>query len=84
MAVGTFVDKHGGEAITSEHQRVGANEHSEMLHTHASGRTIDEGAVVFSEPVKTSGPTGSSSCPPRIAATAAAQLLKGFTSGTSP
>lgn len=45
-------------------------------------KPIDEGAVIFYAPVKTTGPTGSSLCLPGIAATAAAQLLRGFTRGT--
>lgn len=75
--------KHRGEAITSKHQRVGANEHSEMLHTHGSAKTIDEGAVIFYAPVKTFKATGSSLYLPGTAAIAAAQLLRGFTRGTS-
>lgn len=84
MVAGTFVDKHREGAITSKHQRTGANEHSKMLHTYASGKTIDEGPLVFYAPVKTSGPTGSLACPPGIAATAATQLLRGFKSRTFP
>lgn len=70
------MDKHSGEAITSKCQGVSTNEHSRVLHRHSSGKTIDEGAVVFYAPVKTSGPTGSSSGPPGIVATAAAQFTK--------
>lgn len=39
VVAGIFVGEHRGEAITSKHQRVGANEHSEMLHTQASAKT---------------------------------------------
>lgn len=74
--------KHRGEAVTSKHQRVGANEHSEMLHTHGSAETIDEEAVIFYAPVKTFEATGSSLYLPGIAAIAAARLLRGFTRGT--
>lgn len=74
--------KHRGEAVTSKHQRVGANEHSETLHTHGSAKTIDEGAAIFYAPVKTFEATGSSLCLPGIAAIAAAQLLRGFTRET--
>lgn len=70
--------------MMSKCQRMGANEQSEVLHTHASGKTIDEGAMVFYTSVKTCGPTGPSSHPPGIAVTAAAQLLASFTSGTFP